>query len=96
MVAFGHQTLDIPVNMMEFCHLQYVMQVFFIKYTKEVFKSYESYIYKVNQYLKPIWSCAYTGKGNLTYEDALEEEEKALKSLDKVRILASCDLLNSR
>lgn len=56
-----------------------------IEVTQEVFRDYASYVSRVEAYRKEQWSCKYSGKGGLTYEDALEEEQKALAALAKVR-----------
>ncbi len=38
---------------------------------------YRDYIATLEQYQKPIWTCRYTGKSNLTFEEALLSEKKA-------------------
>jgi len=58
--------------------------VFIIKFTNEIFRHYEDFIKKSALYRTPAWSCKFTGKSGLTYEEALEEENKALSSLSKV------------
>lgn len=49
-----------------------------------MFRSYEEYVKKVDSYRTEQWSCCFTGKGGLTFVEAQEEEEKALKALAKV------------
>lgn len=49
-------------------------EVWYLKFTNEVFTNYESYINKLSLYHQPIWECEATGKMNLTYEQALESE----------------------
>ena len=41
---------------------------------------------RVLLYNEGIFSCKYTGRGGLTFEEALHEEQKALGMLRKVRI----------
>ncbi len=55
-----------------------------IKSTNEVFRNYEDYLKRVALYAKPAWSCCYSGKGGMTFEEALTEERKALDALSKV------------
>ena len=71
------------------------LQVFVIEYSKEVFRDYGAYVKKVELYKKPLWSCKYTGRGALTFEDALAEEQKALASLAKVSEAVLAFLLRS-
>ncbi len=60
-------------------------QVWHIESTGEVFRSYEAYLQRVELYKQGVWSCKYTGKGGLTFEDAQAAEAKAVKQLDSVR-----------
>lgn len=71
------------------------LQVFVIEHSKEVFRDYAAYVKKVELYKKPLWSCKYTGRGALTFEDALAEEQKALASLAKVSEAVLAFLLRS-
>ena len=50
-----------------------------------MFRSYEAYLQRVELYKQGVWSCKYTGKGGLTFEDAQAAEAKAVKQLDSVR-----------
>ncbi|KAG2193757.1 hypothetical protein INT47_005038 [Mucor saturninus] len=50
-------------------------EVWYLRFTNEVFTSYESYINKLTLYHQPIWECEATGRQNLTYEQALESEK---------------------
>ncbi|KAI3451649.1 hypothetical protein Pfo_008314 [Paulownia fortunei] len=60
--------------------------VFQIRFTKEIFRSYNEYLKRINLYRKRIWTCKATGKGNLTYEEALVSEEKASKRIQSIPI----------
>ena len=42
------------------------------------------YIAKVFLYSSQNWSCQYTGKSSLTYNEALSSEKEALKELENV------------
>ncbi|XP_057770137.1 LOW QUALITY PROTEIN: uncharacterized protein LOC130989969 [Salvia miltiorrhiza] len=53
--------------------------VFQIRFTKEIFRSYNEYLKRINLYRKSVWTCKATGKEHLTYEEALVSEEKASK-----------------
>lgn len=61
------------------------LQVWHIESTGEVFRSYEAYLQRKQLYDKSVWSCKYTGKGGLTFEEAQAAEAKAVKQLDSVR-----------
>ena len=54
-------------------------EVFFCEATKEVFTDYEEFFQRTILCNSLVWSCAVTGKSNLTFEEALESEEKARK-----------------
>ncbi len=58
--------------------------MFVIEYTQEVFREYQPYVTKVDAYRKAQWACKYSGKGGLTFQEALQEEQKALAALAKV------------
>lgn len=60
-------------------------QVWHIESTGEVFRSYEAYLQRMELYKQGVWSCKYTGKGGLTFEEAQQAEAKAVKQLDSVR-----------
>ncbi|KAK6125550.1 hypothetical protein DH2020_040713 [Rehmannia glutinosa] len=60
--------------------------VFQIRFTKEIFRSYNEYLKRINLYRKRVWTCKATGKGNLTYEEALVSEEKASKRIQNIPI----------
>ncbi|PVU91289.1 hypothetical protein BB561_004488 [Smittium simulii] len=46
-----------------------------IRFTNELFLNYEEYLKKLHIYRQPIWESEATGKGNLTYEEALDSEK---------------------
>ncbi|KAL4238265.1 Bromodomain adjacent to zinc finger domain protein 1A [Mactra antiquata] len=56
-------------------------EVFFCKLTREVFKDYEKFFERIILCNSLVWSCAITGRSGLTYQEAEESEEKALKQL---------------
>lgn len=51
--------------------------VFQIRFTKEIFTDYSEYLRRLNFYRRKVWMCKFTGKSNLTYEEALVCELKA-------------------
>eukprot|EP00250_Pteridium_aquilinum_P010427 c1937_g1_i1 orf=457-2190(+) len=57
--------------------------VFQVRLTKEIFKDYEEYLKHINLYRQRIWTCKYTGKSNLTYEEALDSEGKATERVQQ-------------
>ncbi|XP_051127035.1 uncharacterized protein LOC127248630 [Andrographis paniculata] len=58
--------------------------VFQIPFTKEILRSYNDYVKRLNFYRQRVWTCKATGKGNLTYEEALISEEKASKRIQNI------------
>ncbi|KAL0275653.1 UNVERIFIED_CONTAM: hypothetical protein PYX00_003449 [Menopon gallinae] len=56
-------------------------EVFYCKSTNEIFEDYEEYCQRVILCNSLVWTCAITGKSNLTYEEAVASEENALKSI---------------
>ncbi|WAR18255.1 BAZ1A-like protein [Mya arenaria] len=56
-------------------------EVFFCKLTREVFRDYEKFFERIILCNSLVWSCAITGRASLTYQEAEESEEKALKQL---------------
>jgi bromodomain adjacent to zinc finger domain protein 1A len=59
-------------------------EVFFCEATKEVFKDYESFFQRTILCNSLVWSCSVTGKSNLTYDEAVESEQKARKRLGDI------------
>uniref|UniRef100_A0A6B2E558 Bromodomain adjacent to zinc finger domain protein 1A n=1 Tax=Phlebotomus kandelakii TaxID=1109342 RepID=A0A6B2E558_9DIPT len=56
-------------------------EVFYCSITKEVFRKHEDYFERVMLINSMLWTCALTGKSNLTYSEALESEQNARESL---------------
>ncbi|XP_048580387.1 tyrosine-protein kinase BAZ1B isoform X3 [Nematostella vectensis] len=61
--------------------LKHSEEVFVIKETNEVFRSYEEYVDKVLLYGSQVWVCSFTGSSSLSYEQALESEKQCLQLL---------------
>eukprot|EP00092_Neocalanus_flemingeri_P010571 GFUD01011387.1.p1 GENE.GFUD01011387.1~~GFUD01011387.1.p1 ORF type:complete len:1574 (+),score=621.92 GFUD01011387.1:101-4822(+) len=59
-------------------------EVFYCEATNEVFNDYEAFFDRTILCNSLVWSCAVTGKGNLTYEEAVESEEKAKKRISNL------------
>ncbi|CAC5390665.1 BAZ1A [Mytilus coruscus] len=55
--------------------------VFHCKLTNEIFKDYEEFFERIILCNSLVWSCSITGKASLTFQEALESEEKALKHI---------------
>ncbi|KAL9225530.1 hypothetical protein vseg_001439 [Gypsophila vaccaria] len=58
--------------------------VFQIRFTKEIFRDYQAYLKRLNLYRQRAWTCKVTGKGNLTYEEALVSEQVASEKVQKL------------
>lgn len=56
-------------------------EVFHCKLTNEIFRDYEDFFERIILCNSLVWSCAITGRASLTYQEAIESEEKALKNL---------------
>ncbi|XP_068658657.1 uncharacterized protein [Aristolochia californica] len=52
-------------------------QVWQVRFTKEIFRSYEEYLKRMRLYCKRVWTCKVTGKTQLTYEEAVVSENQA-------------------
>eukprot|EP00803_Ostreobium_quekettii_P008329 evm.model.scf_1016.8 EVM.evm.TU.scf_1016.8 scf_1016:51464-51999(+) len=63
--------------------LKHGEQVFVLRLTGEAFRAYGDYLAKMRLYQGRVWSCRYTGRTGLTYEEALREEAKATALLAK-------------
>lgn len=72
-----HITCPLPMG------LKPEQDVFVMRCTGEVFRDYETYLKQLAAYRTRQWQCRYTGKANLTYEEALEEEAKSTEGLKK-------------
>ncbi|MCL7041692.1 hypothetical protein MKW94_004400 [Papaver nudicaule] len=57
--------------------------VFQVRFTKEIFKDYQEYLKRINLYRRRIWTCKVTGKVNLTYEEALVSEQRAIEKVQQ-------------
>jgi len=58
--------------------------VFHCEATNEVFTDYEAFFDRTILCNSLVWSCSVTGKSNLTYEEAVESEEKAKKRISNL------------
>uniref|UniRef100_A0A182JS66 Bromodomain adjacent to zinc finger domain protein 1A n=1 Tax=Anopheles christyi TaxID=43041 RepID=A0A182JS66_9DIPT len=56
-------------------------QVFVCETTGELFSEYDDFFNRTMLLSSTVWSCAMTGRTNLTYADALESEKAAKRSL---------------
>ncbi|XP_043486491.1 bromodomain adjacent to zinc finger domain protein 1A isoform X3 [Polistes fuscatus] len=56
-------------------------EVFHCEITNEIFKDYNEFCERIILCNSLIWSCSITGRTNMTYEEALQCEENAKKSL---------------
>ncbi|XP_050076541.1 bromodomain adjacent to zinc finger domain protein 1A-like [Anopheles maculipalpis] len=56
-------------------------EVLFCQQTGEIFSNYEDYFHRIMLISSMVWSCAMTGRPNLTYSEALESEKAARKLL---------------
>ncbi|XP_022332598.2 bromodomain adjacent to zinc finger domain protein 1A-like [Crassostrea virginica] len=56
-------------------------EVFHCKLTNEIFRDYEDFFERIILCNSLVWSCSITGRASLTYQEAIESEEKALKNL---------------
>ncbi|XAR73096.1 hypothetical protein NMG60_11006939 [Bertholletia excelsa] len=55
--------------------------VFQVRFTKEIFRDYDEYLNRINLYRQRVWTCKITGKTNLTYEEALVSERRAMEKV---------------
>ncbi|QCE15073.1 hypothetical protein DEO72_LG11g2081 [Vigna unguiculata] len=58
--------------------------LFQIRFTKEVFRDYNDYLNRLNQYRKRVWTCKVTGKTGLTYEEALVSEKHGAEKVQQI------------
>ncbi|XP_044747001.1 bromodomain adjacent to zinc finger domain protein 1A isoform X2 [Coccinella septempunctata] len=58
-------------------------EVFYCELTNEIFRNYEEFAERMLLCTSMVWTCAMTGKSNLTYEEALESEENARRSISE-------------
>ncbi|KXS19606.1 hypothetical protein M427DRAFT_454254 [Gonapodya prolifera JEL478] len=57
-------------------------EVYQIRFTGEIFTTYDEYFNRWNQYRRRIWACECTGRTSLTYEEALKSERVARSKED--------------
>ncbi|KAK9824389.1 hypothetical protein WJX72_009931 [[Myrmecia] bisecta] len=58
-------------------------EVLVVRFTGELFTDYEAYLKQLNLYRQRQWSCQYSGKSGLTYEEALTCEERSKGLVEK-------------
>ncbi|XP_050295033.1 bromodomain adjacent to zinc finger domain protein 1A isoform X2 [Anthonomus grandis grandis] len=56
-------------------------EVFYCEITNEIFREYHDFSERMFLCNSMVWTCALTGKSNLTYEEAVQSEQDALRSL---------------
>ncbi|KAK7504212.1 hypothetical protein BaRGS_00004516 [Batillaria attramentaria] len=56
-------------------------EVFHCKITNEIFRDYEAFFERIILCNSLVWSCAITGRSGMTYQEAVECEEKAKRHL---------------
>uniref|UniRef100_A0A182KDU6 Bromodomain adjacent to zinc finger domain protein 1A n=1 Tax=Anopheles christyi TaxID=43041 RepID=A0A182KDU6_9DIPT len=56
-------------------------EVLFCQPTGEIFSNYEDYFHRIMLISSMVWTCAMTGRPNLTYSEALDSEKEARKLL---------------
>ncbi|XP_013387932.1 bromodomain adjacent to zinc finger domain protein 1A-like [Lingula anatina] len=56
-------------------------EVFYCPLTNEIFRDYEEFFERIILCNSLVWSCSITGRSGLTYQEALESEERARKHL---------------
>ncbi|KAM3917997.1 bromodomain adjacent to zinc finger domain protein 1A [Leptodactylus fuscus] len=56
-------------------------RLFYCRVTNEVFRDYDEFFERTILCNSLVWSCSFTGKSGLTYQEALESEKKLKKSL---------------
>ncbi|XP_031262831.1 DDT domain-containing protein DDB_G0282237-like [Pistacia vera] len=58
--------------------------VYQVRFTKEIFRNYLDYLNRINLYRNRVWMCKSTGKGNLTYEEALVSEKRSAEKVQEL------------
>ncbi|XP_044127439.1 bromodomain adjacent to zinc finger domain protein 1A isoform X2 [Bufo gargarizans] len=61
--------------------LQPAERLFYCRVTNEVFRDYDEFFERTILCNSLVWSCSFTGKSGLTYQEALDSEKKVKKSL---------------
>ena len=62
-------------------------EVFLIKSTGEIVKDYKTYLEKMTEYRSSQWSCKFTGRSGLTFDEALAEEQRSTALLSEVMLV---------
>ncbi|CAJ0914464.1 unnamed protein product, partial [Mesorhabditis belari] len=57
------------------------IKVYYCEATDEIFTSYDEFFDRLMELNSTVWSCEYTNKSNLTFFEALESEQDAMKQL---------------
>jgi len=59
-------------------------EVFYCPLTKEVFKDFEAFFERTILCNSLLWSCSLTGKTNLTFQEAIDSEKRALQTVNDI------------
>ncbi|KAJ1921675.1 hypothetical protein H4219_000407 [Mycoemilia scoparia] len=73
----GEKVECVPLPSPEFIKQDPSRKVWCIRSTGEIFTEYSQYLERLQVYRQPTWECEVTGKGGLTYEQALYSEQTA-------------------
>ncbi|KAI8482743.1 Bromodomain adjacent to zinc finger domain protein 1A [Branchiostoma belcheri] len=57
-------------------------QIFFCRLTNEVFRDYDDFFERTMLCNSLVWSCSLTGRSGLTYQEAVDSEDRARKVLE--------------
>eukprot|EP00058_Branchiostoma_floridae_P024695 XP_002610185.1 hypothetical protein BRAFLDRAFT_216893 [Branchiostoma floridae] len=57
-------------------------QIFFCRLTNEVFRDYDEFFERTMLCNSLVWSCSLTGRSGLTYQEAVDSEDRARKVLE--------------
>lgn len=57
--------------------------IFLVRLTGEVFTDYDAYLEQMAHYRATKWTCSVTGRGGLTFEQALLSEQEANQLLQQ-------------
>ena len=61
-------------------------EVFLIRSTGEIVRDYKTYVEKLTEYRSKQWACKCSGKGGLTFDEALAEEKKSAELIKEVSL----------
>ncbi|XP_046463980.1 bromodomain adjacent to zinc finger domain protein 1A-like isoform X2 [Daphnia pulex] len=59
-------------------------EIFYFPVTNEIFRDYEAFFERTILCNSLVWSCSLTAKSNLTYQEAIESEKRALQSVSDI------------